>query len=419
MSYRPLDNLACCSRARHIYAITGPTQREVALAALSQFACSPAEPNRCSRGAKDLFPVAEGQLSQTPAAAMATFTTTKPSEEETNKVYDRQIRLWGADAQRRIQASRVLFLGLGPANVELCKNLVLAGFSATIADHRKVDAASLGYNFFADAESIGKSAGRASIENIAELNPFADVKVGNISSCTDAKTADALVEGHGVVIIDVPCVRGSEAERKLINEACRKSGAKFLAVRCSGDGAAAFLDLGAEHTYVVETGEGAKKRHQHLKKRPTVRIQTLFNVAWDSVKNKKMAQPPTPFLLDRLDALFADRPTSKKRSRDEDDFVAFARRELEARSLKLDDMILARHARVAGKCPAHIAAVVGGVLGQEVVKAVSGRGAPTNNVFAFDAATGAGTALFASPVKRAAAPKARRRRSTRLSSARL
>ena len=42
---------------------------------------------------------------------MATFTTTKPSEEETNKVYDRQIRLWGADAQRRIQASRVLFLG--------------------------------------------------------------------------------------------------------------------------------------------------------------------------------------------------------------------------------------------------------------------------------------------------------------------
>ena len=133
---------------------------------------------------------------------MATFTTTKPSEEETNKVYDRQIRLWGADAQRRIQASRVLFLGLGPANVELCKNLVLAGFSATIADHRKVDAASLGYNFFADAESIGKSAAEASIENISELNPFADVKIGSTSSCTDAATADELVAGHGVVIVD-------------------------------------------------------------------------------------------------------------------------------------------------------------------------------------------------------------------------
>ena len=31
------------------------------------------------------------------------------------------------------------------------------------------------------------------------------------------------------------------------------------------------------------------------------------------------------------------------------------------------------------------------------LKAVSGKGAPTNNLFVFDAATGAGTALRASP----------------------
>ena len=105
----------------------------------------------------------------------------------------------------------VLFLGLGPANVELCKNLVLAGFSATIADHRKVDAASLGYNFFADAESVNRPLTRRH-ENIAELNPFADVKIGSTSSCTDAATADAAVAGHGVVIIGVPCARGSEEE---------------------------------------------------------------------------------------------------------------------------------------------------------------------------------------------------------------
>jgi ubiquitin-like 1-activating enzyme E1 A len=230
---------------------------------------------------------------------MATFTA---SEEETNKVYDRQIRLWGADAQRRIQASRVLFLGLGPANVELVKNLVLAGFSATICDHRKVDAAALGYNFFADAESIGKGAAEASVENIAELNPFADVKVGSTSSCTDAATAEKLVAGHGVVIVDVPSARGSENERKFINEACRKSGAKFLAVRCSGDGAAAFLDLGAEHSFVVETGEGAKKTTSAPQKAAYCSYADAVGVDWNSVKNKKMAQPPPPFLLDRLDA---------------------------------------------------------------------------------------------------------------------
>ena len=40
------------------------------------------------------------------------------------------------------------------------------------------------------SDAIGKSVGEASIANIAELNPFADVKIGTTSSCTDAKTAD-------------------------------------------------------------------------------------------------------------------------------------------------------------------------------------------------------------------------------------
>ena len=60
--------------------------------------------------------------------------------------------------------------------------------------------------------------------------------------------------------------------------------------------------------------------------------------------------------------------------------------------------MLARHARVAGKCPAHIGAVVGGVLGQEAVGEVRPRRAATRAPrSAFDAATGSGTALFAPP----------------------
>lgn len=332
---------------------------------------------------------------------MATFTA-KPSEEETNKVYDRQIRLWGADAQRRIQASRVLFLGLGPANVELVKNLVLAGFSATICDDRRVDAASLAYNFFADTESVGTNVAEASLEAIAELNPFADVTRGTATHCSNAGEADALIAGHGIVIVDVPCVAGSETERVNVDKACRRRGAKFIAVRCSGGGAAAFLDLGSEHTYVVETGEGAKKTTSAPRTAAYCSYPDACAVDWATVKTKRLKQPPAPYLLDRLDALFVDRPSPHKRLLDEDDYVAFARTELATRGFALDDSVLARHARVAGRCPAHIAAIVGGVLGQEVVKAVSGKGEPTNNVFVFDAATGSGAALLASPAERAA-----------------
>ena len=76
-------------------------------------------------------------------------------DEEKNRVYDRQIRLWGADAQQRIMASRVLFVGLGAVSVELCKNLVLAGFSATVSDDAVVEPAALGYNFFVDEGALG------------------------------------------------------------------------------------------------------------------------------------------------------------------------------------------------------------------------------------------------------------------------
>jgi len=49
-------------------------------------------------------------------------------------VYDRQIRLWGADAQQRMSTSRVLVLGRVRSNLgnELIKNICLAGVSSII-----------------------------------------------------------------------------------------------------------------------------------------------------------------------------------------------------------------------------------------------------------------------------------------------
>lgn len=72
-------------------------------------------------------------------------------------LYDRQIRLWGVDAQQRLRSARVLLCGLGAAMSEVCKNLVLAGLQhlavndPTPATHRDLAA-----HLFLDAASIGK-----------------------------------------------------------------------------------------------------------------------------------------------------------------------------------------------------------------------------------------------------------------------
>ena len=64
------------------------------------------------------------------------------------ELYDRQIRLWGVEAQQRMQTSNVLLIGLSGVHTEVAKNLVLAGVNVTIADSRIAIERTWELNFF-------------------------------------------------------------------------------------------------------------------------------------------------------------------------------------------------------------------------------------------------------------------------------
>ena len=54
--------------------------------------------------------------------------------------YDRQIRLWGLDAQKRLRGAKICAIGLDSLGAEIVKNLVLAGIGEmTLVDHHKPD----------------------------------------------------------------------------------------------------------------------------------------------------------------------------------------------------------------------------------------------------------------------------------------
>ena len=72
------------------------------------------------------------------------------------EVYDRQIRLWGAEAQKRMKDSVVLVVGCNAINAELTKNIVLSGINVALCDSGVVTAQDLGANFFLTADDIGK-----------------------------------------------------------------------------------------------------------------------------------------------------------------------------------------------------------------------------------------------------------------------
>jgi ubiquitin-like 1-activating enzyme E1 A len=90
--------------------------------------------------------------------------------EEEAKLYDRQIRLWGIDAQKRfgeqnkcskkprMKGSNILLIGFRGLNSEICKNLVLAGVkSITILENAITSSSDLGSHIFLTSESVGKN----------------------------------------------------------------------------------------------------------------------------------------------------------------------------------------------------------------------------------------------------------------------
>ncbi|RYH05742.1 hypothetical protein EON65_43895 [archaeon] len=70
--------------------------------------------------------------------------------------YDRQIRVWGKEAQARLMTARVLIAGLTGLNMEVAKNLALAGVNVTLQDDQVASPSDIGVNFFLTAEHIGR-----------------------------------------------------------------------------------------------------------------------------------------------------------------------------------------------------------------------------------------------------------------------
>ncbi|XTI92322.1 hypothetical protein V2W45_787580 [Cenococcum geophilum] len=93
-------------------------------------------------------------------------------------LYDRQIRLWGVQAQERIRTANILLVSIKALANEVAKNLVLAGIgSLTIIDNEAVTDDDLGSQFFVSEADVGKSRAEAAVPQIQKLNPRVNVRV--------------------------------------------------------------------------------------------------------------------------------------------------------------------------------------------------------------------------------------------------
>ena len=216
---------------------------------------------------------------------------------------------------------------------------------------------------------------------------------------------------------DIVVVTGINLKEDLIklNDACRKAKAKFFCGDIIGFFGYSFSDLGSEHEYVEEVnkpdaedetvdGDGPSKAKKAKTEESEEKVLVKKTAAFPTIKSafeedfsglsarKLKRMDPSIFILHAL-LEFYSRENRQPSLQGGDDAESFA---------KLAAGIADKFGLAGDKIPPEIfplltvgeaspvAAIVGGVLAQEIIKAISNRDQPHKNFFIFNPLTSAG-----------------------------
>jgi|EP00945_MAST-04E_sp_MAST-4E-sp1_P001943 ubiquitin-like 1-activating enzyme E1 A len=310
-------------------------------------------------------------------------------------VYDRQIRLWGVEAQKRLQNSRVLICGFKGLGAEVAKNLSLAGFSISVLDAEQVQPVDLGANFFLSSDDVGKNRAEAALPRLKELNPLVQMEA---LSLTIAQVTEAVVQRFNCVLItsNVPM-----EEQIRINELCRKHGVNFFAGSTYGGVGVFFADLGASYTCTVkqthqehvreieqsgsvETVEQALAEPKMLTKTLAFPdLKTSNSTPWKDLMNRRFGTPSLYFgvqILYRFQKVVG-RPADSTKDEDWKTLcylatdMAVEQGEADAGAF-VSERVLDMLWRTIGAELSPVCAVLGGIVGQEIVKVIARKGEP-------------------------------------------
>ncbi|KAK8404679.1 hypothetical protein O3P69_007729 [Scylla paramamosain] len=318
--------------------------------------------------------------------------------EDEAALYDRQIRLWGLDAQKRLRAARVLLAGVCGLGAEVAKNLVLSGVkSLVLLDHRTVTEVEIHSNFLAPHDSVGKNIAEASQERTQILNPMVQVTADS-SNIVD-KTTEFFTQ------FDVVCVtRCRQDELIRINDICRQNKIIFFAGDVFGMFGYMFADL-QEHQYVEEVKERKPVEHNGKKQiveetkvvkqtENFVPLSQALDIDWTSKKYSGQMRRISPayFIMQiimEFISLHGRNPDRSHQEEDEMELLTIKNALLEKLNVPAEKVSNQFAGIVFGQL-SPVCAIVGGVLAQEIIKAVSQKDLPHNNFFFFSTLDGAG-----------------------------
>lgn len=303
------------------------------------------------------------------------------------ELYDRQIRLWGLESQKRLRASRILISGMSGFGAEIAKNIILSGVkSVVLQDDKNVTEEDVCSQFLTPVTTVGTNRAESSLQRARALNPMVDIRAD--TEPLENKNEDYFND------FDVVVITGAGTKELLrVDNICREKNVKFFAGDVWGMFGYSFADL-QDHDFVEDV-----VKHKIISK-PHEKVKTELVT---STAKRNLKFPPlqevlefdfkTPAFLKKIKRSGPAFAVLRILQKFRDDFnrnPSYAKRESDIQELlKIRDDIApgivddASFTHVfAQVSPA--AAIVGGEVAQEIIKTVSQKEAPHHNVFLFD-----------------------------------
>lgn len=319
------------------------------------------------------------------------------SEAEAER-YDRQIRLWGLESQKRIRASKVLIIGLNGLGAEIAKNTILSGVkSVCLLDHEKLKKIDFFSQFLAPQSKLGENRAKISLPRARALNPLVEI--------TSETTAVDDLPDSFFTDFDVVCAVGLKQEQlERINKICRDNNKKFICGDVWGLFGYTFIDL-IDHEYseeefkfkAIKRSADDTNKTSFEKTAITIKgrcvyvpLQKALTVDWSKPELRSRLHPrrgdPSYFVMQILSKFRTENnrdPDPNKRN-EEIKTLLHMRDELVKKLSLPEGFVSDEFFQDVFGVVAGTAAIVGGVIGQEIIKAVSNREMPHNNMFFFN-----------------------------------
>ncbi|KAL0044863.1 hypothetical protein WJX82_000476 [Trebouxia sp. C0006] len=299
-------------------------------------------------------------------------------------VYDRQLRVWGIEVQKRLNAAKILIAGCTGLAVEVAKNIVLAGVgSLSLMDSTLCASADLD-NFLVPHDAKHQaSVAEVSAAALQEMNPL--VKVTVHAGSADIEDLSFVASYQVVLLVDQSLER-----QQAWDQACTAHGAAFYSAASRGTCTYFFANL-HNHTFTPLEKAGADVADTDVSKPQELQFPSLesaLKTDWSSLHPRRSHKL---ICLLAACAEFEQKHKRPAQSQDHSEIKEIIQMHIaQARLTKLnvpDDLI------EEFLCDEHLPAVnaiCGGVLANEMLKAVSHKGEPVNNFFFFGVSDGAG-----------------------------